>query len=39
MGEFLACDVVIVGVGVALVVVWFVGSGLEIDGVFIDLSG
>ena len=37
-GERIACDAVIVGVGVAPAAAWLEGSGLETDGVLTDAS-
>jgi NADPH-dependent 2,4-dienoyl-CoA reductase/sulfur reductase-like enzyme len=38
-GERLACDAVVVGVGVAPATEWLKGSGLETDGVLTDHAG
>ncbi len=38
-GERLACDAVVVGVGVAPAAHWLQGSGLEADGVLTDRAG
>ena len=38
-GERIACDAVVVGVGVAPAAAWLEGSGLETDGVVVDEAG